>query len=65
MSNDSVVLFCEQLKLSVGALDPKRASRSLDAIDQLFIDRVSESEIGKTFRSIFSLFHLFFNKKNN
>lgn len=47
MSNDSVVLYCEQLKLSVGALDTNRASRYLDAIDQLFNDRISDSEIGK------------------
>lgn len=47
MSNDSVLQFCEQLKLSVGELDPQRASGYLDAIDQFFTDIASESAIGK------------------
>lgn len=55
MSNDSVVLFCEQLKLSVGELDPNRASRYLDAIGQLFRDTVSESESGKHLARLLSL----------
>lgn len=46
MSSD-VILYCERLKLSVGASNTKEASINLDVIDQYFNDRISDDEIGK------------------
>lgn len=48
MSSD-VILFCEQLKSTIGSQDTKRASIYLDAIDQYFNDRISENELGLYF----------------
>lgn len=45
--SSEIILHCENLKLSIGGRNPNKATIHLDAIDQYFNDRISESEIGK------------------